>query len=577
MSPFPHVALDLCMPFYSTRQIKKIQSQRACGKGLPAKKKGADSMSMPSDTTVTPDTAYCPHDENINNTLVKLHSDLRNGVPNTQVEIDRYLFAAGPQIAKGIPPEHFILDHCQTPRFELLPNIQHRISRVLSIRNDDARVPAQFLRQCIPLKRRTKRAQREITWKEEDVKHMRIFIRCAYGTLLGLYPYCSKFTHFHNRVAINALLHTVLVSDNTTITKFCNTFSYILRLSTMEHACYTMETFAPSLAAALNKKRQFTSFTSTIYSVGDTFRGDINQQDLDASNLPETWKTLQGLDAAAQTLFDRCSRAFRTVITPPATHALTSQYRRNIANMYREDPDIISRIMRSYASPNKYLFGTINDALIPKKYAEDVWQLIDNVRVKELTAQITLKQLAKCYEMHPKDISLRQRQGVLQVCIICALKNNYCHNPCATRYDAVQERLTCVECQNESIVQINLLGRVLYIGNNAIVFSTCCMSPIIWNAHGFEWNDKCSQYCGKHGFQSHCTRRKKATAAPVQVHNHCFVCKSRTVTVSHTVVDLQKKHNTVVHFCNRHAPPQGFLKQTSDIREIREYLDANGN
>lgn len=531
----------------------------------------------PNDDCMHPTKAYCIHSIQINNILRRLHKDLRNGVPYVQQEIDRYLFVCGPRLSSVIPVDDFILQPEHTLRFEMLPNIQNKITSVLSIYDPDTHIPSQFLRQCIPLKRRTKRAQRDIIWSPDESKDMKVFVRCIYGTLLGLYPLCSKFTHFHNRIAINGLLHAVLVADPEILTQFCNTFSYTLRLATMEHCCYIIDTFAPSLASALNKKKQFPSFTSTIYSVGDSFRAELNKNDFNAADLAECWRMMLVLEETAQTLFDRCSRAFRTVISPSINVAMTSTYHRNILALCKRKPDVIAKIMTAHACSNKYIFRLVNENVIPVENAQDIWYVLNNMRVYELTGQIAMKQLARSYTLYPEDISLRQRLGILQVCIICALRKNYCYNSCATRFDAVTRRLTCVDCQHGSIIQINLIGRVLYIGTHGIVFSTCCMVPVIWSGKGTEWNDNTGTCeCQNNTFQANCSKRKKTALPLPQKGNQCYVCGSRMVVYKKSVLNLAQKRNQNVHFCNKHTPPQAFLRQANDITEICEFFEDGG-
>eukprot|EP00961_Rhodomonas_salina_P194732 2629374-Rhodomonas_salina.1 len=85
----------------------------------------------------------------------------------------------------------------------------------------------------------------------------------------------------------------------------------------MEHCCYTLTEYNPGLVHALNQKKQFHLFASSIYSVGDTFRAELNKIVLDSGDQKGTWEKMMTLENSAQTLFDRCSRAYRTVISPP--------------------------------------------------------------------------------------------------------------------------------------------------------------------------------------------------------------------------------------------------------------------
>jgi hypothetical protein len=166
------------------------------------------------------------------------------------------------------------------------------------------------------------------------------------------------------------------------------------------------------LLAALNKKKQFPMFVRSIHSVCDAFRGDLNRAQLSVTDPSGTWKTLEALEDNAQTLFDRCSRAFRTVIAPLSTRAVASAPRRRIAKRMQTCPSFVQHCMEMHVCNNKYAFAAINVEPIDAPGAmEDYWEVLNNVRVRELSTQLALKQLARIHVMHPTDTSLRRYQG----------------------------------------------------------------------------------------------------------------------------------------------------------------------
>ena len=184
--------------------------------------------------------------------------------------------------------------------------------------------------------------------------------------------------------------------------------------------------------------------------------------------------------------------------------------------------------------------------------------------------------MACIFQIHPMDPPLRERQGILQVCIVCALKNSYHTHPCATRYNAVTKTLTCVECQSNSILQVNLIGRVLYIANKAIVLSLCCVTPIPWHGDGHEWSRKCGPHCMKHSFQSIVSKRKKyATNHPKVTTPQCLLCPTRVVTHTRMVLNMRTKRMENVHFCNKHHPPVAVLNNVVDMQELEEFFDPS--
>jgi hypothetical protein len=564
MSPLLPIVQNSTLPLFSRRQIRDMGRRGPHSPGFCKHRNNSQTLQH---------QVYCSHNEKLNDILKKLHNDLRNGIPETQQKIDSYLFAVRKDIPRKLPLESHILSPFTTPRFENLPDISRNVINVLLSTDSDNSIQAQFLRQCIPLKRRTKRAQREIIWKPESCLDMKVYIRCLYGSLLGLYPTCSKFSHFNNRVAINALLHSVLVSPPENVTRFCNTLSYILRIGVMEHVCQTIEHFCPGVVYALNKKKQFYSFCNTMRSVGDTFRAEMNKFTLSADDLHETMATFVQLNTNAQILFDRCSRAFRTVV--PATHSapIPSQVRKMILQSAQNDPHFFPSAMQAFVSPNKYLFCKLNATLFPPDVSDLVWRVLNNTRVACLPVQITLKQMACIRRIHPSDFTLQQQQAILQVCILCALKNSYHASICSTRYDAVTRELTCVDCNQNSIVHVNLTGRVLYIGPRAIVLSQCCSVPIIWGGGGAEWSEKCGPHCIDRCFQKQIAKRKKMSTVVTKPSALCYVCQSKTVGQCRRVLNMRRKRLQDVYFCNKHQPPTRILNSITNVHELREFFD----
>lgn len=391
---------------------------------------------------------------------------------------------------------------------ESLPDIMPLVVSMLSVSQANDTSPCvQFLRQCVPLKRRTKRAQRDIHWTQQSAPTMQIFLRCAMGTLLGLYPTCCKSVDFHNRVALNSLTHTLLVGPPSLLTEFFNAVSYTLRLCVMEYCCFCIQTYAPGLVVALNKKKQFHVFCKAIHGVCDVYRSDLNLSNLDAAHADRTWAQLRKLEISAQTLFDRCSRAFRTVITSTAHCGLSGAMRRSISQKILKQPGFVDECMQMHMCPNKYVFATVNagpDAAAAGASATDLehhWELQNNVRIRTLTTQIALKQIAKVHALHPQDSALRARQYMTQICATCALKPGYEHRRCATRFNTVTRRLTCIDCKTQSVLQVNLVGRVMYIGASPIVLSLCCAAPILWKGSGHEWSETCGPHCSQLAFQ----------------------------------------------------------------------------
>ena len=173
--------------------------------GAPAKKynnlvASASSLSafLPQDGRASPpqslnkntnqqhisNTIFCCFDDVIEQRLVELHALQRLNDGNVQQEIDTYLVAC---IAPRL--KHLVLPRNNIPHYDNLPDINTYALGILDPAKDSDPELQQvllLLRQCTPLRRRTKRAQREVQWREESWFAMQTLVRCLQVLLLLL-------------------------------------------------------------------------------------------------------------------------------------------------------------------------------------------------------------------------------------------------------------------------------------------------------------------------------------------------------------------------------------------------------
>jgi hypothetical protein len=217
---------------------------------------------------------FCSFDTEIETRLRALHARQRlHG--DVQHEIDTYLVAC-------ISPQqrHLILPRNNVPHYDNLPDISAYAIGILDPTMDSDPELQQvllLLRQCTPLRRRTKRAQREVHWREESLFPMQTLVRCMQGTLLGLYPNCLKAIAFGARVGILRVLRTLLVQPFAKLHACMQKIPYIVKLAVMEHLCNTIYDFHPGVCHTLNRSGQKVEhFCNTVSTICDIFRGELN-------------------------------------------------------------------------------------------------------------------------------------------------------------------------------------------------------------------------------------------------------------------------------------------------------------
>ena len=123
-----------------------------------------------NNATLQEGAIFCTFNASIEERLQVLHSKMRTGVRKYQSEIDRYLIACiSPEL------EHLIIPRGNSPHYDNLPDFSFYAISILDPSKDsiiDLQQIFLLLRQCTPLRRRTKRAQRELQWESYSLEGM---------------------------------------------------------------------------------------------------------------------------------------------------------------------------------------------------------------------------------------------------------------------------------------------------------------------------------------------------------------------------------------------------------------------
>jgi hypothetical protein len=354
-------------------------------------------------TTQQQQAIFCDFDPAMEAHLQHLHAQLRVGQRRYQAEIDRYLVACrGPRF------KHLVLPRGKAPHYDNLPDLSFYALAILDPAKDtlqDLQQVFLLLRQCTPLRRRTKRAQRELQWEPHSLLGMQHLVQSMQGTLLGLYPTCARPVAFVTRVHVYRFLRSLLVSSFPTLNAYLQRIRYILKICVMEHLCNTLSDYHPSICHMLNKSgQQLQHFCNAVTTMCDLFRGDLNVHFASSGCIVGT---LLHLEKSAHSFFERCTRAYRGIITaqPPACTSLDLFRRLNLTpNM-----GFVRQLASVYTTPNQYIFNLIHRDRLPSDAFDAFWHLTQCITVHALPRVIRDAQhlaLARRYPQVPLSLSL---------------------------------------------------------------------------------------------------------------------------------------------------------------------------
>jgi hypothetical protein len=591
-----------------------------CGNGDSDVIKINEKKTKGGEITTTRKSFFCHHDLKLENELAAMHVIQRAGDKQIQSEIDRYLIAS-----IALENSHLVLPRNCVPHYDNLPDISAYAIGILDPTMDSEPGLQQvllLLRQCIPLRRRTKRAQREVQWREESWFAMQTLVRCMQGTLLGLYPNSLKLIAFGARTGIVRFIRTLLVLDFKRLHSCMQKIPYIVKLCIMEHLCNTIYDYHPGICHTLNQSGQKVEhFCSSVSTICDIFRGELNTMYCSAEAIQETPNStdiivgiLNQLEKIAHSYFERCTRAYRGIIIGHV------QIVRNVDHAKRlmissAIPHIRYILNNIHATSSQNVFELIHAEILPKELMELAWHITQTIQIHSLPQCVAKNQLAALGKKYSGDTTCIERCRCLYVCVQCVVKRGGAHGM-RLRHDCESGALVCINCGPGTVLSIDMLGRMVTIANDTILLSSCCGSFIYHFGSGFELKTRCGVQCihkrllhKKKEKNSSKQKRKREnmqhsgnnnghhnpansgnTSASLDIstlynqsHLHhlneclqlgsvCCVCKQKNIQQHLNILDVKLRAVFKHGLCSKHVIPQHISKHIMDISGIQKYF-----
>lgn len=573
-------------------QVSLIASDDKRKKGEPEMKR------QHSVTTSHPKrTIFCAYNEQIESLLTALHEKQRAGDKHVQREIDRYLVCCNRQAF-----QHLLLSRHLVPHYDNLPDIyKYAIGILDSSMDSDAALQQVLLllRQCIPLRRRTKRAQREVQWKTDSWFAMQTLIRCIQGTLLGLYPTSTQTVAFEIRMVIFQFIRTILVLDFKYLQLAMQKLQYVIKICVMEHLCSAISDYYPGIAHTLNKSGQKVEhFCYSVSTICDIFRAEINsmfcvfEKQWKHSDIYSDKEKLRGLiwiqmlpslERLAHSYFERCTRAYRGIIIG---NSLSVKSIDIVKKALASDPQMFHTMKylfdEVFVSCNQHIFELIHSEKLRQSHCIDfAWHLTRVVNVKSLPLCIVKYQLEALSKRYTGDLFCIQRCRTLHICFMCAIKRGSASGM-KLRHDCQNGNLTCMYCETSlTVFNIDMLGKLVTIGNDILLLSCCCGQLIRYSGSGSEFKTKCGIQCAhkQRYFRqresmsgSKASNQHKAFGAPSKKIKHLMSAASITNSVLEIEASVAECDGSMVDSCSRHSD-----LNSEEKMGFRDKMDANSS
>jgi hypothetical protein len=526
-------------------------------------------VSLSGDRKGAPNTSssytFCSFDTNIEEKLVKLHHAAQRLSYNdgAQAEIDTYLVACmSPKL------RHIIIPRNNVPHYDNLPDISAYAIGIIDPGMDGTPELQQvllLLRQCTPLRRRTKRAQREVLWREESTFGMQTLLRCMQGTLLGLYPNCLKTIAFLARMQLLRFLRTVLVQPFAKMHACMHRIPYIIKLCVMEHLCNTIYDYHPGICHTLNRSGQKVEhFCNSVTTICDVFRGELNSAFTETQDVLEI---LPRMERVAHSYFERCTRAYRGIIIgrPPPIR---------MEPLPACDADMVRRIIDvSHVTCSKNVFEATHCGILSPEHRELAWQLLQSIQVHALPSIIAGRQTDALHRRYNGDTACIEASSKLNICIRCVALHGSAAHGTRLRHDCLTGELVCMHCGFGTVLSINIIGRLVHVAKKEqLLLSSCCGNVIRYS--GIEYDgSKCGPHCasGKQLFGK--KERTTAATTTTTVPKSCFICGQRC-GVQQTLRLLDPRLRCIVPhgLCSKHVVPRHIVGTIFDKETLLLYF-----
>jgi hypothetical protein len=454
-----------------------------------------------------------------------LHKKLKDDY-TVRWELDCYLLAL--YYDSKNPLEWMVLDISDTYHYHNLPDLMHVIRNTLM-----GLCCSPWLQRLFNIFLCGKRYRRLINTSDNSCQLSAAIINTLHGLLLGLYPFNERRIDFQKRVWIAGTLRGVMTSS--AHMAFITDHPHLLRLSLAEYILNVVHDFCPVEWSLLGIS---SGAKSQCLALLEAFRENTVSP---VAGQAQFWERLE---ADAQAAVSTMIKFFRDT-------SLYQHRSRSIlpASMIRHLPRALETRMIQNSSS---IFGQLRCAHhdIEFKESEALEEIWTSIYTRQLPMHTTYKQMETLTKMGAMCCLVEEELHHFPICLSCALTRRADILKGLFRYDPVQSQLVCNEClDHRSIVRVNLLGRILYVREKAIILCEACLQPKYWD--------------------SVCSCATEALPGA----NSCCVCQNFNTVSCKDVIDVRRFEMRVVHFCYKHSLSCVLSNETVyDTRTLEEEM-----
>ena len=463
-----------------------------------------------------------------------------------QVVVDSYLPCCALQL-KGVPVLLLQMLYADTPQFDNLPDLGSEIRLALTrlAEKTPKKFPSFLGRVFYWALQGIRKNPQVLQWNKlasgnVDLHSVAILLNLLLAFLLGLYPLSSRCTQWNARIHIFRRVHTLLTSSPQKQFDFVQEHMGLILTATIEYICNVLHAFMPvEKDLLLEWMGGGKCFVKVVQSM-DNFRCyHIETGEEEWSSWSEAIKV-----TTENTLRNKrqwvTKKNVKSSVCGPSVLSSPSQL-----------SDFMDVRYLAFPAPQQTTLAEIR--LDYEKLTEcPVPELRHNMEVTLLPLQIQAMQWRALRAAGSTCDVFADAIRRKPICLQCVAENKTCE----LRYLQTEGpmQMVCAEHCHSELLKVDMMGKILRIGNVQFVFAPSCnaIRPYTANSHEL-WKPAV----------------EPPTEACAKPRKECCICEAvNGLGIVTGILDTETLTIKDVWFCHWHRPPDHVLQYCPDLKDV---------
>lgn len=446
-----------------------------------------------------------------------------------QLEIDRHWLAlmmvySNSPLLDTLSWKYFVLKKEDVLTHESLPDIGQCV-RLLSTRNNNNDVMCRMIQYSLPYIKHNR-----LTFaKFEEVSNQTLvdLIHILLGMCLGIHNKTCKKPVWRLRFRIVTYIHSLLTQGSQyDLYLFCTNNLNMIRIAIVEYFVYFVQRYMPCEFEML---RHLFGMQANVENICLQFQLNVNH--FRSNHMQTDILAWRDLNSKAHVIIEKCNR-----ICKGKPRITVRRNRTREANNCINEKNVKAALAMpaiEHVALARFFNVQINANLL-----KSVKNVHSTIRVHVLPNNITQAQCMNLKHALYHDTKIFSRSVYMYQCLKCKTTTTSGKLNGQLRTDASGNVSCCICSNKDTVVRINVLGRIVEVFDNKYYFCRHCMTIHKWLATGQEFTS-CSFKC-----------KQNSNSASRQ----CLLCPKMHNLHEYAVLDDSLGVMSTFLLCGKHMP-----------------------